>query len=182
MTPDKLREELLDPDQPLGHAKAKLTDAIHKGKAVDCPCCGQLCKIYSRTIHASMAAGLVVLERIQRRDPLLHRSVDVRQIRGELEAKLTGQSVNPTSDFAKLRYWDLIKEASLNKEELEEGQKRTSGRWSITRMGSLFVRQELKVPRLVKVYNGQVLGFDGETITIRQALAGRFNWEQLWAA
>ena len=41
----------------LDDAKADLNARLTAGETLDCPCCGQLCRVYRRRLHAEMASG-----------------------------------------------------------------------------------------------------------------------------
>lgn len=132
-------------------------------KGVDCPCCGQLVKRYSRSMHTMMAVALIALYRAWIDDHEYHHISEFAEYRG-------------IGDFAKLRYWGLI-------EEKEKGEgddhKRTSGYWKITEKGELFVKGKISVPRRVALFNQKFLGLEGDPMTIQEALGKKFNYQDL---
>ena len=86
-----------------------------------------------------------------------------------------GISETGTNDFSKLLHWGMIQPV-----QNVDTSKRTSGYWSITDRGKMFVNGELaNVPKYVKIYNGQRIGFSEEKTTIIMALGNKFNYQEL---
>jgi hypothetical protein len=135
---------------------------IGRDDGIECPCCGQWCKVYIRKLSSSMARWLIELVR---RHDLPGDWIDVRTF------NLRG------GDYAKVAYWDLA-ESRGN----DDPTKRTSGLWRPTMAGIKFVWNEASVPSHVYVYDGRVLGYSSEPVWIRQALGSRFNYEELMKA
>jgi len=129
-----------------------------------CPCCGQFCKLYRRTINAAMARALINLVRIWEANP---RWINIH------EMKLV-QGRRAGGDFAKLRWWGLI-EAKENEDE----SKKDSGMWRPTEAGREFVYLQLTVPKYVLVYNNQVRSSGPEKIDIKDSLKAKFNYAEL---
>ena len=145
-------------------AKIEIMDkARHKG--ADCPVCGQFVRVYKRAINASMAAQLV-------RAYKKFGDYYGFHIKDILEGDGGG------ADFAKLRYWNIIKELKN-----DDPKKKNSGRWIITDFGRKFVMGYRQIPKYALIYNGRFLDFDGdEIITIQDALGNRFNYQTLMSA
>jgi hypothetical protein len=59
--------------------------------------------------------------------------------------------------------------------------KRTSGKWALTDKGTLWVDSLATVQSHVKIYDGRLLGFEGEQITIQDALGKDFDYSELMA-
>jgi hypothetical protein len=80
-------------------------------------------------------------------------------------------------EYAKLRFWGLLEPSSDDRDD--DGH--TSGLWRVTSLGELFVLGRNAVPRRVWLVAPQQRfdGFDGEPISIRQALGDRFDYEEL---
>jgi hypothetical protein len=125
---------------------------------IACPCCGQFCKVYRRRLNAGQAQALILMWRTAGRD-----WVHVPTL-----ASRSG------GDPGKMRHWGLIEEAAGRR---EDGGRR--GSWRITERGQAFVLGELTVPQYVSIFDNRVLGHDGPNIGIREALGGRFNYDEL---
>lgn len=134
-------------------------------KGVDCPCCGQLVKLYKRPMASTMARGLIELYKLDRKHP--NQYFHIRQI---------GNVVVGGGDFAKLVYWGLIVEQQ--KDESDD-TKRTSGFWAITQKGRDFVNVKITVPSHVNVFDGKTFGFSEKHVTIQHALGKKFNYAEL---
>jgi hypothetical protein len=78
-------------------------------------------------------------------------------------------------DFAKLRYWGFIE---MLDERREDGSS-NNGHWKMLGRGIEFVRGQISVPSHVYLYDGHALGFDGDQITIRDALKNKFDYDSL---
>ena len=100
------------------------------GLYVECPCCHtRHNQIYKRSIYKSLIKGLKAL------------SVRSREI-----------TTSSIGDFAKLRYWGLIKETEHE------------GVWTITDDGHAFLYGAISVPKYVFVQNNVVVGKSDERV------------------
>ena len=149
----------------LVQAKDWLRSRLKEGEK--CPCCNQHAKIYSRRLYSSMAASLVVLYKIASNGRWVHKR--------ELVKHPTLGGTFGGGDFAKLSYWELIEENPKDDSE----DKRTSGWWRITETGKHFVEGSVSVKSHVHLYDGKVLGFEGYTMKIYEALGTKFSYEEL---
>lgn len=61
----------------------------------------------------------------------------------------------------------------------ETTEKRTSGFWIPTQLGIDFVRNKIRVKAKANIYNNKFYGFEGDDISIIDALKDKFNYEQL---
>jgi len=78
-------------------------------------------------------------------------------------------------DESGLHYFGLIEEAT---EKRDDGGR--AGWWRVTPRGGLFAGDMIKVPRHVRVYDGNVQGYvTDEMITIRDALGNKFDYDKL---
>ncbi len=143
-------------------AKQHLRNNWNSG--TDCPCCGQIVKLYKRKFNTIMARGLISLYHLCRGNQNYHHVSDI----------MTKISPTGSSDFSKLRYYGLIEEESN-----DDTAKKTSGNWKITSLGIKFVHQRIIVPEYLHIYNTKVRKFDGNTIGIRDALGMKFNYTEL---
>ncbi len=143
----------------LAAAREFVAHHITEGSGIDCPCCGQSCKLYPRKLYAEMGAWLINLVHCwnQTRD-----WVDVRDF------PLRG------GDYGKLMHWGLA-ERMPN----DNPAKRSSGMWRPTLDGIHFVMGRTRVPSHVHLYNNEVKGFSKEQVDIRQVLGEQFSYIEL---
>lgn len=139
----------------LTEAKQLLRDNWDKG--IDCPCCGQLVKKYSRKLTSSMAGALISLYNNSKNE--VHIS-EIEHVNG--------------GEFAQLERWGLIRQLDNT-----DTTKRTSGMWVIEPKGKAFVMGQIQVPMYCDTYNGKTLSFSAEMTTIKQALGNKFDYSEL---
>lgn len=143
----------------LGGARAWLrSKAANEG--ANCPCCGQMTKVYRRALNANMARLLIVLYRDHGQE-WVHAS----------------KAGDGTGDLAKLRYWGYV-----------ETNKPTagvpSGWWRVTAAGVAFVRGDVQAVRHALVFDGKCIGFadSNDTVTVHDALGDHFDYGDLMSA
>lgn len=126
----------------------------HEGAT--CPCCQQHVQVYRRSINSGMVRVLIDIARAA------GAWVDIRDldVRG--------------GDYGKLRYWGL-----LERRPNTDPEKKWSGFWRVTQFGLQFVHDQVRVQRHAHVYNGRVLSFSGDEVSIRRCLGRRFDYEEL---
>ncbi len=143
----------------LADAKAWLDLALYNEGAT-CPCCGQFAKIYRRTITSGMARALILFYREGGTKEWVHGPTLLGGAR---------------ADEAKLRYWNLIEEATGKR---DDGGR--AGYWRVTRRGERFVNGTLVLPKYALVFNGDLIEFDDEEhVDIIDALGTRFDYAEL---
>ena len=149
----------------VGEAAAWLAVESQKGGA-KCPCCTQLVKVYRRALNAGMAYALVVMYRSHG----LGWQQKTETLRGVGAA---------ARDESLLRYWDLLEEDLRLR---EDGGR--AGWWRVTEAGREFVLGRSRVPRHAVVFDTRCLRLDDTDgqVTIREALARKFNWAELMAS
>lgn len=150
-------------------AKAFLRANYEKG--TECPCCGQMVKLYGRTITSSMAYGLILVNRYFEQNPA-EMWVHVANFLTDLKIP---SAVKNTGDFAKLRHWGLIEGAQVKR---DDGSKR-NGYYRITEKGKRFVKRMASVPSKVFIFDDKVLGIGHKPMTIDDALGKKFNYDDL---
>lgn len=125
---------------------------------VECPCCGQLAKVYRRKLYSSMAYALLLIYRANKLE-FIH-----------VPNLLNGHgSVARGGDFAKLVYWDLL-----------ESHPSKAGYYKMTDKGRQFAECRIAVPVAVHIYDSDRIGWDTtELVTIADALTSRFSYEEL---
>lgn len=116
-----------------------------------CPCCDQRARRYPRTLHHSMAAGLIRAWRLFGYEEF------------KIDQDLGRQF---SSDFAKLRFWGLIKECE-------------NGRKCVTVLGSNFVLGYAVVQSTANIYNNTLQFLSGKRISIHDALGTEFDYKDL---
>lgn len=157
-----MTEQLLFQVNDLDIARKIVKNGMRDG--ISCPCCGQYCKIYPRMIHSTMAWCLIKFYRLSR------ELWDYFHV-----SKLCPDRIS-SGDFAKLAMWGLIEE--MPKDETDT-KRRTSGYWRLTHLGADFVLGSAKVPKHIYVYNDTIIDKSEETVTIRDCLSNKFDYEEL---
>ena len=138
---------------------------------VNCPCCGQLVRLWAYRIHSTMARVLVELhisskeEKYHHINALWERAKEKSNIR---KSQLIG------GDFAKLVLWGLIE--SMPKDP--ELNKRSTGFWAITELGKEFVKNDVVVPKILFMFDGHRYDTEGE-VTIIDTLKKKFDYFEL---
>jgi len=130
-----------------------------------CPCCGQLCKVYKRTLNAPLARFLIWIVRAYEHDP---RWIHLRQF-PMIQNRRGG------GDYGKLVHWELLKQ----KPNDDDPDKRTSGEWRPTPQGIEFVHLRLSVPDAVFLYDNVLQGFSDQKTAITTALGKEFSYSEL---
>lgn len=167
----------------LDEAQAFVTTNLDRG--VECPCCRQRAQRYRRSITSSMGAALIYVynyfateERrarsLQKNDPNA-KPPEWLHVPSYLSRVYGGVGVRG-GDWAKLRYWDFLEPKD---DEIRSDGSNRNGLWKITPAGKLFATNASKAAKYVYLYDGQVQGFEGPQIGIRDALKTKFNYESL---
>lgn len=141
----------------IGDGKNWLANHLEAGAA--CPLCNQHAKLYKRKVNSGMARSLIHMYRINGLN-----WVHVRAI-GAL-----------SREEGKLAYWGLVEEQAGT--GLHGGR---AGYWRVTPRGEAFLKNRTTVPKYARVYNGKVYGFEGDPVTIKDALGTKFDYEDLMA-
>lgn len=128
----------------------------------DCPCCGQLVKLYKIPFRAGMAKVLIDIYTIMQKEnkTWVHVIDEVKPVNG---------------DYAKLRFWGLL----ADKGDEPAGDKKASGYWSVTALGAEFINGQASIPSKVHIYNNEKWGQATEFVTIEQALGTPFSWKSI---
>lgn len=135
---------------------------LEDGEGTDCPCCGRYAKLYRRTLHSSVALQLIRLYQLTRGDTYAHASNFILR-------DMTG-----VGDFTKAKYWKLIEEKPH-----EAGDKKSSGFWKLTDLGTAFVEGIAGVPRYAIVFDDTVQRFAGASWYIHDSLGKKFSYSEL---
>jgi hypothetical protein len=167
-----MSNEPITPDTSLADAKQWLQERIRKGGA-DCPCCGQLAKVYPRSINATMARWLFSAVKLAQSQSWVHVGEIIGDITGK--PKVTNAS---GGDFTKLVHWGLIEA----KPSATDPTKREAGYWRPTQRGIDFAYNRVAVEKYAEIYNGELLKLDGtKQIRIGDALGESFDLQELMA-
>jgi hypothetical protein len=145
------------------------------GAHLHCPTCERRARVRGRKLNAGMAWMLIKLYSYTVKEKPKDGWIHVTKL------FLTYKRNAVAAEYPKLEYWGLIQ--PLPNDDLE---KRGSGFWRVTDKGVQFVLGELRLPRRAFVaepgFDARVLGFDDEkTTSIREALADKFDYEELMA-
>ena len=148
----------------LAQARAMLREKMKGG--VDCPCCGRLVKDYKFTILGTMAATLmwIVSKAKQTKETWVH-----------LNNPEAPAWIKADRNYPRLAYWDL----AMPKEQTDKEEKRCSGYWRPTPVGIDFVYNRVRVPKYILAYNNIPFEQSEETVSIKDALKKRFNYEEM---
>ena len=96
----------------------------------------------------------------------------------QVENLLKNDSSIPSTargDFPKAVHWGLLEK---QKGERDDGSNRM-GWYHITRKGMDFVQGKITIPKWVKLYNNEVVGFAEDHVTIKEALGTKFNYNEM---
>jgi hypothetical protein len=158
--------------QTLEEARRAVLHGREEADGIICPCCDQLSKVYRRPLNSAMARGLVSLI-----DVYLENGgsdwVNVHEL-DLIQGRRGG------GDFAKLRFFGLIKEKPKPRES--DPDQRSSGFWKPTKKGYRFIRRRLSVPRAVFLYDDVPIRYDKRKITIEQALGKKYRYSEIMRA
>jgi hypothetical protein len=132
------------------------------GEGCHCKACGQFVKGYKRKITDGMAVFLawLVQQRIKTKKKF-HSYKDFGKVLG--------------ADYAKLEYWGLIRRMKKSPTE----QKKSSGYWTPTRKGYLFLMGKISVQKYAFVFNGELSGFSVDMITFKECLKEPFIYSEI---
>lgn len=135
----------------------------------NCPCCFQKYRVYKRTIGSSTALSLIIAYRLKGTRDYVH----VKDIAKEMLMRY-GVNVTGGGDFAKLKSWRLIEECPVEHED-----KKNSGYWRVTERGEQFVLRKIRLRKYALILTTNLLGFDGDFVSIQDCLRERFSYQEL---
>lgn len=136
----------------LGDAKEWLRRRVEDG--AKCPLCDQFSKVYKRKINSGMARALISMYR-QCGTEWFH---------------LPSVRTWTSRDEAALAYFGLIEQAGVGFAQ---------GTWRVTPLGELFAKGQVRVHKYARVYDGRLLGLQGDLVDIKDALGDKFDYEEL---
>lgn len=132
-------------------------------KGYNCPCCGTFLKRYYRKMNANMAVTIIAM----------YVKKKFGFIRVEEFLRLNGYQ--RSGDFPYLVHWGILEKMPG---ERIDGSKKT-GFYKLTDKGRQFVKGEITVKQTMIFYKGKCEGFEGDEITIQQALGKKFDYREL---
>ncbi len=138
--------------------------SVHDGD--NCPNCGQLVKLYRRTLPSATARVMIALWHVNEGRQYVY-----------LPQILDGMTRTPQQGgYATYgHHWKLMKQQPGVR---DDGSNRV-GWWRLTNLGRDFILGQATVPKYAHVYNNECFGFSGPQWTIQQALGTKFNYHAL---
>ena len=166
----------LDPSTTIKEAQDKIKTLV-RGPGVHCPVCRQLVRIVEKDLSPEMGYVLILLYRH------FQESADWLDIAKYLESMVAIGSEATGGEWRKLVHWGLILERPPVKRSVlsKEPPVKTVGFYRLTDRGKGFILGQLKVPKSVLLYQGNLLEFSGKTITIQECLGKDYIYEDLLA-
>ena len=143
-------------DMPLGEAMELLLEGAINGGVI-CPCCSQFAKVYKRKINSAMAKGLIDLYKA-----------------GGISEFVHAPTISSCREVSQLAWWGLVAEESTLR---PDGGK--SGYWKVTKKGEEFIKSEVKCDKYTYVFDGKILGHDGDMVDISEALGEPFHYRSM---
>ncbi len=139
-----------------------------------CPCCERPVKEYKRNLNSGMTLALIHMARVT-----IRRNVDNgwMHIDDFGAFALNGEKYQCTNlEYSKLRFFGLIESSG------EAGERTPSaGCWRVTQTGFRFLRGG-RVPKWVRVYLNQKIEESEESVTAREALNVKFDFDELMSS
>jgi len=147
----------------LREAQQKMLNIHVNEEGINCPCCGQLVKIYKRKLNSGMAAALVwLVGEFKRTQDWI-----------DIPAKAP-RHVIKSREHGRLVHWGLIEQKPN-----EDSAKKTSGLWRPTLLGVDSVEGTVSVRSHVFLLNNEMQGFSDSSVFIKDALGSDFNYAEL---
>lgn len=154
---------------PAGGSLEEARQQILAGRddGIDCPCCGQLVKVYRRPMTATTARTMIVMDRYHQPEGWTHVPTLMREHLADVAHQ---------GGYATLaQHWGLIE--TMPEAVREDGSNRT-GVVAADRCG-LPVRLGRAARGEIRPLDNQVLSHDGPRIGIREALGSKFDYDAL---
>jgi len=148
-------------------AQQELVEGVKEG--VKCQCCGKLAKVYRRKLNAGMAKALIILTHLSKLPVVSDEAGFVAS--ADLFKTLGGQH----RDWYLLAHWGLIERGTPTRSKTREG----AGTWRPTFDGRMFVEKHANVARYAVLYDGVLIGYEGELVSVVDALGDRFDYSEL---
>lgn len=147
-------------------ARKWVASNAYAGGAI-CPCCKANVEVYRRRISFAMSNFLIHLVR---ETELVH--AQWYHLPTLVRRYNLGESA--LCESAKLRFWGLV-EAST---DIRPDGSPRNGYYRITPKGSQFAKNEIELPKYAIEYRSNVLGFEGELLSIDKCIGG-FDYAEI---
>ena len=145
---------------------------INRKEGVRCPCCDIWTKINPRNIYKGAVESLIGLYRLHQEDPTFHH-VSTFDFKWWIDKQKT-ERVPGRGDFAKLRYWHLIRPQIIDG---HWGQ----GMWKITPRGIDWLEGKITVTKYALILDSECIGFEGPEWGVEDAWDEPFDLEKMMA-
>jgi hypothetical protein len=145
----------------------------------DCPCCTRHARRQHRALGCGPARWLIELVYLSGEGQAVHT--------GEILKALKGNNVSGSDATSVLPLYGLI-EAAPDPEAASNpppptsrghAKGRTSGFWRPTKLGRAFALDKVKVPERIVTCLGVPEAFEGEAVSIKEALGKKFNYDTI---
>ena len=148
-----------------------------------CPTCDQIAAVRPRSVSCMSALAMLATHALY--DPETYPWVHVSKMNAWVRARLPEtektqtdkESSNPTSDFAKLRFWDLLVERPPCDDD--DDDKKRQGYWRLSAKGTAFVKGEIALRGRVYLFDNVLLGFDDKSFHIWDSLGNSHSYPEL---
>jgi len=143
----------------------------------DCPCCTRHAKRQYRPLGCGPARWLIEIVYLSDDGQAIHT--------GEIIKALKGNNVSGSDATSVLPLYGMIEPAKDPKEGVnppppsKARSKRTSGFWRPTKLGRAFALGKIKVPAKVVTCLGVPEAFEGDPVSIQDALGKKFNYDEI---
>jgi len=152
----------LPPSTTLAEAEAVMRPLVWEAEGVICPLCRQHAQVYKWSLYSTAAHALILLLKLGGRDKPIHTK-EIKKL-GH-----TGQG-----DISRLRIWGLAEEERVRRPD--DGR---AGFWWITGKGEDFAHNRTTLPKHAWVYDTRVMRYEGDPVTIKDALGTKFDYRKL---
>lgn len=144
-------------------ARARVISNLDEG--VECPCCGQWCKLYRRKFNSGMARIIIWLV----------KTYEDQNRKGWINVpEVAPVFVRRSNEVSRLCLWKLAQER-----DNEDPARRNSGMYRPTKKGWQFVRRRITIPSHVHVFNNEIKGWSDTHVDIVEALGEKFHYQEL---
>jgi len=173
------KDDLYRPPTPEEIKRVRRYFAEQLDDGVDCPACTRHAQRQHRPLGCGPARWLIELVFLSEDGKAVHT--------GEIVKNLKGNNVSGTDATSVLPLYGLI-EPALNPEAAinppppsskSHAKGRTAGFWRPTKLGRAFALGKIKVPARIVTCLGVPEAFEGEPVSIQDALGQKFNYDEI---
>lgn len=149
--------------------REEFMERILAGEELECPCCMRKARIWRLYVHGTLASMLV---RLYRKSKELHgRPDEWVHIEAFKPATRTG------NDFSIVKHWKLAEPKAADEDE----DKNSSGMWRLTCDGVLWVTKHSTIIKYANIFDNECQSYEGNAVTIVDALGKKFSYEEIIA-